>query len=156
MKFTQRMTRRKGRKRSEAGIATAEMALVSPLLLLMFVVTADFGRVFYTAIALSNAARAGAQFGSYSVAQTGNTAGMNQAANLEAQDIGGGVTVSSQRFCKCSNGSSVNCTTGTCTGYGPPQVFVQVTASKTFTTLLSYPGVPNTLPLSRTAIMRAQ
>lgn len=137
MKHLQRMTRFGGRKSSQRGIATAELAIVSPLLLLMFVVTADFGRVFYTSIGLANAARAGAQYGSYSVLQSSNAALINYAAKLEAKDIDSGdFTVSSKRFCKCPTGSSPAspiCDTGTCTGYGVPQVFVEVTAKRLLT-----------------------
>jgi Flp pilus assembly protein TadG len=143
------------REQSQAGIATAEMAVLTPLLLFMFLATADFGRVFYTAITLAHAARAGAQYGSFSLAKSGNTAGMNQAATQEAQNIGA-ITVTSQRFCKCSTGGTVNCVTGTCGAYGPPQVFVQTTAGKTFQTVVPYPGIPSPLSLSRTAIMRVQ
>lgn len=132
------------------------MAVMTPLLTLMFVVTADFGRVFYTAITLAQAARAGAQYGAQSVTKTADTAGIQTAANQEAQNIGA-ISVSSSRLCKCPGGGTINCVTQYCAGsYGPAQVFVQVTASKTFNTLMSYPGIPGSVALSETAILRAQ
>lgn len=157
MKSWQRMTSKRTAlfRRSESGVATVEMAVIAPLLLLLFLGVADFGRAFYTAITLSHAARAGAQFGSFSLAKSGNTSGMNQAATQEAQNIGA-IGVTSQRFCQCNGGASVNCVTGRCSAYGPPQVFVRVTATKTFNTAISYPGIPSTMNLSRTAVMRVQ
>ena len=46
-----------------------EMALVLPLLLLIGVAVADFGRAFYWGITLSQAARAGAAYGAQSDAK---------------------------------------------------------------------------------------
>lgn len=156
MKYWNRISERwKAQRRSEAGIATAEMAVLTPLFLFMFLATADFGRVFYTSITLAHAARAGAQYGSFSLAQSGNTAGINQAATEEAQDIGA-ISITSQRFCKCSSGAPADCVTDTCGAYGAPQVFVQVTAGQTFQTIVPYPGIPSPMSLSRTAIMRVQ
>ena len=156
MKYWHRISERwKAQRRSEAGIATAEMAVLTPLFLFMFLATADFGRVFYTSITLGHAARAGAQYGSFSLARSGDTAGMNQAATQEAQDIGA-ITITSQRFCRCSSGPNINCVTGSCGTYGPPQVFVEVTAGKTFQTIVPYPGISSPLSLSRTATMRVQ
>jgi len=37
-----------------------------------------------------------------------------------------------------------------------PQVFVQVTVDKVFTTLFPYPGLPSTADLNRIATMRVQ
>ena len=39
---------------------------------------------------------------------------------------------------------------------GVPQVYVRVTAQKTFTTLFPYPGIPKTTNLNRQATVRLQ
>ena len=142
-------------KRSAAGIATLEMALITPLLLLMVLGIADFGRVFYTAITLAHAARAGAAYGSQSNAATSDIAGMQQAAREEAQDLNG-ISVIAERFCECPDAGPVDCVIGICVTNVAPELYVKVTASKTFKTIAPYPGIPNTLPLSREAIVRAQ
>jgi hypothetical protein len=121
----------------------------------MFLATADFGRVLYTSITLAHAARAGAQYGTQDNGKSGDFAGMTEAAKGEAQDLGP-VSITSQRFCKCPGGTTVNCITGTCGTYGPPQIFVQVTASQTFNTIIPYPGISNMVSLSRAAILRVQ
>ncbi|HUY87707.1 MAG TPA: TadE family protein [Pirellulales bacterium] len=45
------------------GAAAVEFAIVLPLLVLLLLGGADFGRCFYSAMAITNAARAGAEYG---------------------------------------------------------------------------------------------
>src|SRR5213593_3160206 len=109
------------------GQALVEFALISPLSFLLFIGCLDFGRVFYTAMAVTPA----------------------------AGDLTG-ITATPERFCLCADGSSVDCITGVCNPEGVPQVYVRVTAQKTFTTLFPYPGIPTTANLNRQATVRLQ
>jgi hypothetical protein len=109
----------------------------------------------YYAITLSQAARAGAAYGAQDVGHIGDAAGIRQSAEEEAQNIAP-IAVTSQRVCECTGGTPVACTTASCGGYGAPRAFVEVTATRTFTTVAPYPGIPNTVPLSRTAKVRVQ
>jgi hypothetical protein len=59
--------RRGGMGRSQSGQSLVEMALLTPILLLLCLGCADFGRVFYTVVALSNGAREAARTASVSV-----------------------------------------------------------------------------------------
>lgn len=141
---------------SEAGVATLEMVVAAPFLLLMFLLIADFGRVFYTAITLAHAARAGAAYGAQSNEKSVDSAGMVQAAHDEAQNIPP-ITVTAEHFCECPGGTPADCTTDSCGTYGPPQLYVRVTASLTFRTIvLSFLFIPSTVPLSQTAVVRVQ
>lgn len=144
----------KALRRSDAGAAAVELAMVLPLLALLAVGVADFGRMYFTSIAVSNATRAGAHYGSQSTTTSGNFAGIEQATRNDAADLGE-ITVASSRFCRCPDGSAPACT-GTCPSYGAPQVFVHVSASKTYAFLIKYPGLPPTVPITRTATFRAQ
>ena len=141
--------------RSDSGAALVEMALVMPLLLLMVLGVGDFGRVLYRAITLSHAARAGAAYGAQGGGHAGDAAGIRQAAEEEAQDIAP-ITVTSQRICECTGGAAVSCMMASCGSYGAPRAFVEVTATQTFATLVPFPGIPSTVPLSRTAKVRVQ
>jgi Flp pilus assembly protein TadG len=141
--------------RSDSGAALIELAVVTPLLLLMALGIGDFGRVVYDSIVLSHAARAGAHYGAQSNATTADSAGIRQAALQEAQNIPT-IGVTSLRICECPGTGEVSCTTATCGAYGVPQVFVQVTTTATFETLSRYPGIPASVPLSRTARVRRQ
>jgi Flp pilus assembly protein TadG len=137
------------------GNAAVELALVLPILALMMMGAMDFARVFFTGVELASAVRAGVQYGAQSNARSGDSAGMTQAANDDAKDIGG-ITATATRYCQCSDGTSVDCLTGTCGAYGVPRIFVQVTGQKTFQPTFSYPGIPSAVNLNRRAIMRAQ
>ncbi len=55
------MRTRRGRPRGDRGAAAVEMALVLPLLLLVVFGAIDFGRMFFTQISLTAAAREGAR-----------------------------------------------------------------------------------------------
>jgi Flp pilus assembly protein TadG len=145
-------------RRSEGGGAIVELALALPLLVAVMAGTVDFARVYYASIALTNAARAGAQFGSYSLSRSGNFAGMQTAATSSIVP-NTGVTASASRTCNCATnagvfGSAVACTT-TCPTGQHLVVTVTVTATRTFTTVMSgIPGIPNSVNLSRSATLR--
>ena len=135
------------------GNSFMETALLLPLMLLLCFGTMDFARVVYAGIEIASAARAGVQFGAFTPGNSGNTAGMTQAALADAADLGSSVTASASNFCSCS-GSTVACSS-TCNGVAP-NGYVAVTANYTFNSLFQYPGVPQTTVLSRTAKMRVQ
>lgn len=70
-----------GRARRSRGQALVELALVTPMLLLVFAGAADLGRAFYAYVAVENAAKEGALVGSRAplcdVAQSGSCADPN-------------------------------------------------------------------------------
>jgi Flp pilus assembly protein TadG len=63
-----RLLRRRNRRpiarftRNERGVQLAELAIVMPILILLFAVTAEFGRYFYEYTTLAKAARIGARY----------------------------------------------------------------------------------------------
>jgi hypothetical protein len=141
-------------RRCEKGAALIELAIMLPLLILFVIGAAEFGRVYYAAITVANAARAGAQFGTQD-GQSSNFAGMSQAARNEAADLGS-ITDFPSQFCRCPDGSAPACTGATCPGFGPPEVFVKDSVIKTVTLLLTYPGLPQSITVRRTAVFRVQ
>jgi Flp pilus assembly protein TadG len=145
---------RYSRRNTERGTVAVELAIALVFLFLLAFGITDFGRVFYWGITLDGAARAGVGYGVQNNGVAGDTAGIEQAAKNEAEDIGE-ITVSSSRTCKCPSGTTISCTAA-CPGSAVPEVYVQVTASTTFNTLVSYPGIPNEIALSRTAMFRVQ
>lgn len=140
--------------KSDTGSATVEFALLLPMMLLLVLGVVDFARLFYAAITVASAARAGVQYGAQDTTTARNTAQMQTAALNDATDITG-VTATAEFYCECSNGTRVDCVSGTCSGASPP-VYVSVTVAKTFTTLVDYPGIPHNTVLLRTARMRAR
>ena len=150
------------------GVSVTELALVLPLSFVLFIGILDFGRVYYSAIAVSHAARAGVQYGAQDNVKSGDFAGMRQAASDSLGDVSN-FTVTACRYCRCADGTgtctscsanSDGCSSGSgCLSSCPtaaPQVYVQVTVDKPFTTLFPYPGLPSRADLYRKAIMRVQ
>jgi Flp pilus assembly protein TadG len=161
--------RRFGRRGSLRGQTLVELAFLVPLLAGLALGIIELGRYAYIGILIGNAAKAGAIYGSQSLAQSVDTAGIAQAAKYDfggklATDHNNGLNVStlnvsSSVACGCDSGgtvTSVACTAagaGTC-GTGHWVVVVSVTASGTFNKIFNYPGVPASLAISRTASMR--
>jgi Flp pilus assembly protein TadG len=61
------------------------------------------------------------------------------------------------RYCRCEDGSSVNCDTAACTaGSGSRRTYVRVKIGTNFTTIFDYPGIPAVIELDREARLRAR
>jgi len=144
-------------RRSERGGAMIELAVVMPVLILMCVGVMDYGRVFFTSIAVSNAARAGAEYGAQRLGVNSSfTTNMQNFAKLDGAQAGT-ITVTANRVCRCGATVVTCATTVDCGGgYGPAAEFIEVTASKTVALLIKYPGLPTSIPIARTAIFRSK
>jgi Flp pilus assembly protein TadG len=131
-----------------------ELAVVLPVLILLAIGVMDYGRVYFTSIAVANAARAGAEYGT---AMTGNQNDQTQIQDFAKLDgaEAGTMTVTSNTVCKCG-ATVVGCSGTTCAGYGVPRVYVEVTATKAVALILKYPGLRDTVTISRTATFRLQ
>lgn len=143
------------RQTRRSGNITVELALICPLLLVMVAGAADFARVYFNSVTLSNAASTGAFYGAQSNIDSGHYSQMQQVAQNDAQDLGA-ITTSSSRYCDCPNGTKVDCITGSCPNYGAPRVYVSTHTQKTFQPLLPYPGVPRSVTAGSTAYFRVQ
>lgn len=145
--------RRLGR---EEGNALVEFAVTVPVLLLMCYGTMDFSRVLYAGIAVANAARAGVQYGALTPGHSGDTTGMVNAATADAANQGlTGVSATARNFCGCTSSTTEVACSSTCSG-ATPDGYVEVTVTYTFNTLFAMTGIPQTMPISKTAKMRVQ
>ena len=94
-----------GRTRKTRGAALVEFAITLPLLLGLCMAAADFGRLFYHAITIANAAGAGAFYGARDKLLTGDFDGHQQRAlddmrNITAANVGPAtVTTDSVQYC---------------------------------------------------------
>jgi Flp pilus assembly protein TadG len=150
--------------RSESGQSLVEIALLTPLLLLLLVGLIEVGRFAFLSIIVANAARTGAAFGSQGLVQSVDTTDIQAAADNDFQNNGQNVnklTVSSSTSCGCDSAGTV--TSHSCNGNGAGScatghwvVMVSVTASGTFNSLFGYPGLPGSISVSRTSTMRVQ
>jgi Flp pilus assembly protein TadG len=172
-----------GLRSSQAGQSLVEVALVTPLLLLLLLGAVEMGRFAYLGILVGNAARAGAGYASQSTGHVGDGSGICNAASYDFQgstDSGcssvsssggassgtstgsaGTVTVASSAACWCdSNGTLTqqpSCTAfgaGKCSSGAHWAITVSVTVSGSFSSLFKFPGIPQSVAISRTSTIR--
>jgi TadE-like protein len=141
----------------ERGQSLVELAFMLPLLLLLLVGIIEIGRFAFYSILVANAARAGAQYGSQSLAAAADapgirTAGTNDAPGIVAPNT---LTVSSTQRCGCSSATLGACgALAICIPPGHPLVYVRVQADGRFHSLFNYPGLPEPLNVTSVNEMR--
>ena len=142
--------------RNEDGQALVELALTLPILFILILGVAEFGRLAYGAIEVNNAARAGVAYGAQTLVTAIDTAGIVAAAKNDSPDI---VTISvptTTQSCTCSDGTVVSCTTAAASCLSPAHilVFLQVNTTYTMDPSFHVPGLPTTYVLKGQAIMQ--
>jgi Flp pilus assembly protein TadG len=158
------------RSRGESGSAFVEMAVALPILVAIFIGTADFARAFYFAMELTTAARAGAQYGSFNsttATLTGpsgpaNVAAIVAAARAAAPNIATIDVPVVTAACQCalndgtgSPWASVACIpTPTCTSGSHLIQTVTVQTRKTFTIISRFLPINRSITLTRSATLR--
>lgn len=134
-----------------------ELAIIMPLLLALTVGIIEIGRLAYYSFEVSDAARAGAQFGTQTLGDAESDANVRQAAQNNAQDMPG-LAVSRQLSCVCPGTGAV--TGRDCgsqiTGCSYPLVYLTVTTSYPLSPLFHYPGIPDTFNLTGASTMPVQ
>jgi Flp pilus assembly protein TadG len=126
------------RRTSRRGTAVVELAVLLPLLLLLFVITVDAARIFHFSLTLQNCARAGALYASDPhVADESPFASVEEAALADAQSLNVEPTITQ--------------TSGTDASGHP---YVDVTAACTFQTITGFSGIAQEMNLARSVRMR--
>ncbi len=139
--------------RRQNGSSSVEMAAILPILVVISLGAVDLGRLFYDAISVANAARSGVSYGSLNKQRSKNLTKMQQFGVADATNVQGEVTIIATRFCECTDGSSVDCNESC--DEGSKSTYVRVRATKTYQTMVPYPGIPGSIPLVRDAYMQA-
>lgn len=146
--------------RADLGQALVELALMFPIFILLLVGAAEFGRLAYAAIEVSNAARAGVAFGAQNHITASEFTAMETAATNDGPNVTG-LSATATNFCACSSAPStqVSCTT-VLTSCSPAPLhsleYVQVNTTATVGPLFNYPGLPHTFTLTGHATMRVE
>ncbi len=161
--------------RKQSGQALVEFAFVLPLLLVLLLGVIEIGRYAYISILVGNAAHAGAAYGAQGNGYSSDQTGIKNAADYDFAGATSGstntngqqvsqLTVSSTVSCGCDTAGTITtygCTvlnSGNCPLLGSPSgnwvINVNVTASGTFNSLFSFPGIPSSIAISRTATIR--
>lgn len=141
----------------DPGQALVELALIFPILILLLVGAAEFGRLAYDAIEVANAARAGVAYAAQTHITASDTAGIQLAATQDAPNLTG-ITATPANFCACSTGGIITCSTALTSCPSPARIieYVQVDTTATVGPLFNYPGIPHSFTLTGQAIMRVE
>ena len=139
------------------GQSLVELALMFPIFILLLVGAAEFGRLAYAAIEVSNAARAGASYGALTHITASDFANIELVATKDAANLTG-VTATAVDSCACSTGGTITCSTALTTCPSPARIieYVQVNTAATVGPLFNYPGLPHTFSLTGQAIVRVE
>jgi Flp pilus assembly protein TadG len=137
------------------GQSAVELAFAVPVLALMLVGAADFARVFFFGIAVNNAARAGAQYGSQTLITAADISGMQTAATTDGSNVPSLSATASLCTCQSPRGSVAACADSYCDP-NSNATFVEVDTSASFSTLVTYPGIPSSMTLTGKAVMQVQ
>ena len=138
------------------GTATAELAVLLPLLVALFLFAADFARIFYVSITLENAIHNAALFGS----RTFDNRNQQWIGNQQYWQGPNGQLITQESVASeldganlnpALAGSNVSVTSGTDADGNSVAI---VTITYTFNTIVPYPGIPSPVTITRTAQMR--
>jgi Flp pilus assembly protein TadG len=128
------------------GAAAGELAFILPVLVLIVLGCVDLGRFVYSYIAVTNAARTAAGFGSSNPYTTATLSTWQAQVRQAAVDEMSGVY-------GFSDGSLTVTATPTTESAGFRRI--QVDVSYPFQTMITWPGIPQNLTLQRRVIMRS-
>ena len=141
---------------NEGGNITIEMALVYTMMAVMILGSVDFGRLLFEQIRMEQLARTGAQ-----VALRGQTYAIDleqitTAVITAHNDVDNPVEVTAINYCECPGGGGTSPCDEECVDEVVPNLFMQVTVSRTYEFILGVPGFDPIVPLSATATVRAR
>lgn len=143
-------------------MALVEFALVVPMLALLLVGIIEIGRFAYFSIAVANAARAGAQYGSYDTTRAVDTTGMQNAATADGANNIANITATANDVCTCANTTTgaqspsppTHAQCGQACASGVNVTYVEVDTTGSFSPMFNYPLFPSSFSVSSKAIMR--
>jgi hypothetical protein len=138
----------KHKRDARSGNVIIELALVLPLLALVLLGTADFGRLFYETITVQSAARAGVQYGVHKGGTFEDFNGMQQAALREVGNAAGYAAVA----CSCGWSGRYNCSNNCAS----QRAYIEVLVTKNSQTVAPYPGIPSQTVLRGVARFRVK
>jgi Flp pilus assembly protein TadG len=118
--------------RDARGVAASELAVLLPVLVLIFFSAYDFSNATAITLRLEGAARSGAQ---YAFANPTDTSGIIQKVQAGLNGMSNVTIPTPAMVCKCDNGAAVDCSTGSCLLAGvtlSPLAYVSVTATRPY------------------------
>jgi Flp pilus assembly protein TadG len=151
---TVQIARFANRRDSASGLAAIEFAIIAPILAMLLVCTSDLGLAFYHSMQVEDAAQAGVQYAAFK----GFDLSGIETAVTSATTLNINASPAPSESCGCPSGTGVaaatcgsNCADGTMAG-----TYVTVSAAGSYTTIIPYPLLPPTFPLSAKTTVRIQ
>ena len=141
--------------RGRRGNAAIEFAVLAAPMVLMLVGAADYGAATYAKMQVQHAAQAGAEYAmKYGFSSTNIATAVTSATALS----GVSATPAPAQSCGCASGTTVTAATcgTTCASGAAAGSYVTVSAQGSYTTIIPYPGIANTLSLSASSTVRIQ
>ena len=138
--------------RDDSGAALIELAFGLTICTTLLLGAAEFGRLAYASIEVTDAAHTGAAYGALSHTSASDNSGMQLAATKDAPDVSG-ISATASHSCVCSNGSASTCSATDCSSSRIIES-VTVTTTATFDPKIYVPGLPKSYTLNGKAVMR--
>jgi Flp pilus assembly protein TadG len=149
-----------GAEDGTCGSVAVEAALILPTLVLMMIGTADFGMGFYRKMQVQDAAQAGAQ---WAVANGFDSTKISTAVTSATSFSGIAATPAPHQDCGCAastgvtfNGDTAPFCSSRCPDTTVAGTYVTASAQATYTTMLSYPGIPASFAFKANTTVRIQ
>jgi Flp pilus assembly protein TadG len=149
------MNRRTRSKGNEEGSSLLEFSLMLPILVFIVLGIVDLSQAITQSIVVTQAAEAGAAYGTLAGNQS-NYSGMQTAAVNAANGLSGFNPPVATNWCSCAAGGTAVSCSSSCSGSASPIMYVQVQTSATEQVLPSYPGLPASFSLNGISILRVQ
>jgi Flp pilus assembly protein TadG len=142
---------------ADGGMSTIEFALVSSLLASLAVGVLDFGTGLLEQMEVGNAARAGADYAQVNAYNSSNITSAVQNATRLSVEVPTGTPLQFYGCPDVSSGiSSVSVGTTCPSTSATAGRYVTVSAQTSYSTIFTYPGIPNPLTLTASATVRTQ
>jgi len=138
-----------------AGVASVELAVIAPLIIVAIIGTADLGFGIHRKMQVQAAAQAGAE---YAIVKGFSASGISNAVVSATPVAGLRADPAPQQFCGCPSdtGIAALACNATCPDQSKPGAYVTVSAQSSYATILPYPTFPATFELSATSTARLQ
>lgn len=136
-----------------SGASAVELAIISPLLIGMMVVTADLGLAIYANMQVSNAVHAGAH---YAIVRGFDESSISNVVAKASSYVTVEPAPAPTQFCGCASNAgitSVSCNS-TCSGGTTSGNYARVSAQATYSPLIHYPLVPKRFTFKAQSIVR--
>ncbi len=142
--------------RDNAGNVTIEFGFVILFMITLALGAYDFGNLGYQKIAVTNAARAGSQYGVQDMSTAEDTDGMIQAARNDINDTANALDIDARNYYFCPGQGEVADQSVLCDDDSFSYMYVEVTVEDEIDLLFPYPFVSSPQTVASTNTMRVR